>query len=105
MKIILTGPKGVGKSTVGKKIAELLHIPLFETDEIIESLFEEKHTSKKSCREIAREFGEAFFRDLEKEAIAKAALLDWCVIATGGGAMLFPENRIALRKESIFVLL
>jgi|YNPMSStandDraft_1061717.scaffolds.fasta_scaffold09179_2 chorismate synthase len=105
MKIIVTGPKGVGKSTIGKRIAETLHIPFFETDEIIESLFEETHGNKKSCRQIAKEFGESFFRELEKEAIKQAALHDWCVIATGGGAMLFSENRIQLRKESIVILL
>lgn len=105
MKIIITGPKGVGKSTIGKKIAETLHIPFFETDEIIEFLFKEEHGNKKSCRQIAKEFGESFFRELEKKAIKQAALRDWCVIATGGGVMLFPENRIQLRKESMVILL
>lgn len=105
MKIIITGPKGVGKSTIGKRIAEILHIPFFETDEMIESLFEEKHGNKKSCRQIATDHGESFFRELEKEAIKKAALYDWCIIATGGGAMIFPENRIQLRKESVMILL
>ncbi|GAB4220644.1 MAG: hypothetical protein Kow00102_08870 [Spirochaetota bacterium] len=105
MKIIVTGPKGVGKSTIGKRIAEILHIPFFETDEMIETLFEEKHGNKKSCRQIATDHGESFFRELEKEAIKKAALYDWCIIATGGGAMIFPENRIQLRKESVMILL
>lgn len=105
MKIIVTGPKGVGKSTIGKRIAENLHIPFLETDEIIESLFEETHGTKQSCRQIAKEFGESLFRELEKEAIKKAAIREWCVIATGGGAMLFAENRTQLRRESIMILL
>lgn len=105
MKIVITGPKSVGKSTVGKKIAEGCKIPFFETDDLIESLFEHTNGLKKTCRQIAAECGEEYFRKLEKAAVQKAASYDWCVIATGGGAMLFAENRHALRKNSIIILL
>ena len=77
MKIIISGPKGCGKSTVGKRIAEEIGVPFYETDEMIESMFADKHGTHKTCRMIAREFGEEHFREWETAAIEKIALLDW----------------------------
>ena len=105
MKIIISGPKGCGKSTVGKRIAEEIGVSFYETDEMIESMFADKHGTHKTCRMIAREFGEEHFREWETEAIEKIALLDWCVVATGGGTMLLPTNRALLRRDSIIILL
>ncbi|HOT20531.1 MAG TPA: chorismate synthase, partial [Spirochaetota bacterium] len=105
MKIIISGPKGCGKSTVGKRIAEEIGVSFYETDEMIESMFADKHGTRKTCRMIVREFGEEHFREWETAAIEKIALLDWCVVATGGGTMLLPINRALLRRDSIIVLL
>ncbi|HQG43944.1 MAG TPA: shikimate kinase, partial [Spirochaetota bacterium] len=105
MKIIISGPKGCGKSTVGKRIAGEIGVPFYETDEMIESMFADKHGTRKTCRMIVREFGEEHFREWETAAIEKIALLDWCVVATGGGTMLLPINRALLRRDSIIVLL
>ena len=105
MKIIISGPKGCGKSTVGKRIAGEIGVPFYETDEMIESMFADKHGTHKTCRMIAREFGEEHFREWETAAIETIALLDWCVVATGGGTMLLPTSRALLRRDSIIILL
>ena len=55
--------------------------------------------------EIYAEHGEAFFRDIEREAALKAAELDWHIIVTGGSIMLDPEARHSLRAHAMLVYL
>ncbi len=104
MRIVITGPKGSGKSTVGARFARLADIPFIETDEVIEEIYAGRKGQKLSCREIYTVEGEAFFRTLEKEAIASISDKDWCVISTGGSTMLNPGSRAALRENSLLVL-
>jgi len=105
MRIILTGPKGSGKSTLGEKTARLLGIPFVETDHEIEHLFEKEETEKLSCREIYRSRGEEFFRALEQRAISSLKNRHWCLISTGGTTLLNPDSRRDLCSNSITVLL
>lgn len=104
MKIVLMGPKGAGKSTVGRRFAEIIGLPWVETDQMISELdARERGGAVRSCREIFRELGESRFRSLEKEAAAKAAEMDFAVIITGGGLMMDPESRALLRRNAILV--
>ncbi|HMB19512.1 MAG TPA: shikimate kinase, partial [Spirochaetota bacterium] len=96
MKIIITGPKGSGKSTMGKDIAAKFTIPFVETDEILEELYSDHTGLSRTCREIVQKEGETIFREWEGEAVKEAARLDWCIIATGGGTMGNPSYREAL---------
>ena len=105
MKIVMTGPKCSGKSKIGKKLAEYIRIPFFETDELIEDIYLKKTGKKLSCRAICSEIGDDNFREIEKEAIVNAAEKDWCVISTGGSTMLNRASRQLLRKNSVLVLL
>ena len=105
MKIVFTGPKGVGKTTLGKQIANYLNIPFIETDFIIENLYFEQTTKRSSFREIYSIIGEDAFRALEKQAVEKACEKDWCLISTGGGTFYEPANCALLREKSILVLL
>lgn len=105
MRIVLTGAKGTGKSKVGARLAEILGVALYETDEEICVLYAEKTGERLTCREIMRREGEAKFRELEAAAVARVAQRDWCVIATGGGTMLHSESRRILRQGSVLVLL
>lgn len=91
MNLVLVGMMGSGKSSVGHVLAKLLARTFVDSDAEVEA---------RAGRPIADIFatgGEGAFRDLESAAIADIAARDNLVIATGGGAVLRPENREALR--------
>jgi len=90
--IVLTGMPGSGKSTVGRIIADQLHRDFIDTDALIVERYG-------AIKEIFREHGEAYFRDLESEVIRDLAPLNGKVISTGGGAILRRENVDALRRN------
>ena len=99
MKIILIGYRCTGKTSVGKKIAERLGIPFYDTDEIIQS-----HTNK-TIREIVEKEGWDAFRAEERAIIKQFPSLDDGIIAAGGGAIMDAENRKALKQDGLCVWL
>lgn len=105
MKFVLTGPKCSGKSKLGRVLADSLSLPFYETDLMIEELFKCKNNSDLSCRAICAQYGEDFFRDLEREVIENVSKLDKCVISTGGSTMLNKDSRQLLRPNSILILI
>ncbi len=105
MKIILTGPKCSGKSTIGRRLAESTGLPFIETDSRLEELYFGETGERRSCREICSIEGEASFRVRETRAAADIAARDWCVVATGGGTMLDPESRRLFASASVLVLI
>jgi len=97
--IVLTGMPGSGKSTVGKLLAQKLQRSFIDLDSRI--------TEMAGCEisDIFAKQGEAAFRDLESQSAAEAARETGCVIATGGGAVLRPENVRRLKQNGrIFFL-
>lgn len=96
--IVLTGFMGVGKTAVGKQLAQLLQMEFIDTDQLIEKSF-------MKIPDIFRLYGEERFRREEMLAVKKAAACTNCVIATGGGVVLNPENIKALRSNGWIVLL
>ena len=96
--IVLTGFMGVGKTAVGKQLAQLLQMEFIDTDQLIEE-------SVMKIPDIFRLYGEDRFRREEMLAVKKAAASSNCVIATGGGVVLNPENIKALRSRGWIVLL
>lgn len=91
--IILIGMPSSGKTTVGKRLAELTGKEFVDTDALI---------VKESGREISEIFrvdGEAYFRDLESKIIEDVSKLNGLVIATGGGAIL-RENNVDTLKQN-----
>ncbi|HEY3241076.1 MAG TPA: shikimate kinase [Acidimicrobiia bacterium] len=98
--LVLIGMMGVGKSSVGRRIALRLGRPFVDTDKLVEE------RAGKSVPEIFAEDGEPAFRVLESEAVRNS--LDpetWAVIAFGGGAVLDPANRDRARDASLVVWL
>jgi len=104
MKIVIAGPKGSGKSALGRELVGLTHLPIIETDVLIETLHEDRDGHFLTCREIFVEHGEVFFRDLEREVTQKVCHLDWHFVVTGGSIMMDPDNRRALRTNGLIIL-
>ncbi|MFM5883755.1 MAG: shikimate kinase [Novosphingobium sp.] len=99
--VVLVGMMGVGKSSVGRKLASLLHLPFIDADEEIE------RAAQMSIAEIFEQFGEDYFRSGERRVIAR--LIDGadhrCIIATGGGAFVNAETRRLILDRAIAVWL
>jgi len=103
MRVIITGAKHSGKTTTGKYIAETLSIPFYDTDDRIVSDYEKKTGVKTSVREIIVSCGNKMFRELEQEAVRNVLLPDFCVVSTGGGAVLESDTRKLLFNDSVVV--
>jgi shikimate kinase len=97
--IYLVGPMGSGKSAVGRILARMVDAPFLDSDAEIE-----KRTGVDISYIFERE-GEARFRQREKEAVEALTELEPLVLATGGGAILLPENRALLSKRGSVVYL
>ena len=97
--IVLIGMPGSGKTTVSAALQEHTGRPAVDTDALIE------RKAGKTIPEIFREAGEQTFRDLESEVIGEVSARGGQIIATGGGAVLRPENVKALRRNGRLVLL
>ncbi|MEN6342154.1 MAG: shikimate kinase [Methanospirillum sp.] len=98
MKVVLTGYRGTGKSTVGRLVADRLGLPFLDTDALVEA------RAGRSVPAIFAADGEEGFRALERAVCAELAAVEG-VIATGGGAVLDPANVAALRRNGRVVLL
>jgi shikimate kinase len=95
--IALVGLMGVGKTSVGKRLARALELPFYDADEEIE------RAARRSVSEIFADLGEAEFREGERRVIARLLSGPAHVLATGGGAFVNAETR-ALLKEKAFVV-
>lgn len=103
MRIVFTGPKSSGKSTIGKKLAEKLNIKFIDTDKLIEEYYSAAFKKNLTFREIFKEAGSDKFREIEEKSIEKLSDYDWCIISSGGSSFLNPKNRRILRNNSIIV--
>ncbi len=100
--IVLVGMMGVGKSTIGRKLASLMNLAFVDADDAIE---EAAHMTISDMFEL---YGEASFRDGERRVIARLigeAGEKPKVIATGGGAFCNPETRALILDRAITVWL
>ena len=99
MNIVLIGYRGSGKSSIGHILAARLGREFVDTDVLI--------VQEAGCtiKEIFDREGEAGFRTRETTAIRAAAARDNLVIAVGGGAILRPENVVALKQNAKVVWL
>ena len=97
--VILMGPPGSGKSTVGKHLAKELGITLIDTDRIIEE------REGRSIAEIFLADGEEGFRAIEKKVVLESLNMEDSVVALGGGSVLDPDVQARLTQcpEVIFL--
>ncbi|MFF8630860.1 shikimate kinase [Streptomyces werraensis] len=97
-RLVLTGPMGVGKSTVGQLLADRLGVGYRDTDDDIVA------ADGRAVSDIFVEDGEPAFRALEKEAVRQALATHDGVLALGGGAVLDPDTRALLAGERVVYL-
>ena len=97
--IVLIGPMGSGKSTIGRLLAKKLNAQFIDTDEVLES---RTGVSVSTIFEIE---GESGFRDRESKLVEELQGARNTIIATGGGAILSPKNRQMLKKTGFVVYL
>jgi shikimate kinase len=97
--IILTGFMGTGKSEVGKQLAVVLGRKFIDTDIQIEK------EEGLSIAQLFADRGEPYFRERERQMIARACRENGVVIATGGGAMVSEENAARLKASGTVICL
>jgi len=99
MNIILIGYRASGKTSAGRELARLLGRPFFDTDRMIFG------KTGRTIHEIVEKSGWQAFREVEKTVISELSGLDEAVIATGGGAVMDPDNVSILSERGGFVWL
>jgi shikimate kinase len=97
--IVLVGLMGVGKSTVGRRLARRLGLSFVDSDAAIED------AAGLSPAEVFERYGEDDFRDGERRLVARLIEGDVRVIATGGGAYVDPQTRELLNERAVTVWL
>ena len=93
-KLILMGPMGSGKTTVGKKVAHELNLEFTDTDSLIEQ------TESRSITDIFVEDGEPYFRKIEAEIVQRAIVSNAGVLSLGGGAVMDTQTQNVIKKSS-----
>jgi shikimate kinase len=97
-RVVLVGPMGAGKSTVGRILADRGGIGFRDTDDDVEAL------DGRTVSDIFVESGEQHFRDLERAAVSRALAEHDGVLAVGGGAVLAEDTRAALAGHRVVYL-
>jgi shikimate kinase len=97
--VFLVGPMGSGKTAVGRHVARVLGLPFYDSDAEVE------RRTGVDIPFIFEKEGEAGFRQREHEAIEALTALESIVLATGGGAVLLPQNRRHLAERGRVVYL
>ena len=97
--LVLVGLMGVGKSTIGRRLANALDRGFVDADEEIE------RAANRTVSEIFAAHGEAYFRDGERRVIARLMEEGHGVIATGGGAFVDQETRALVLEKGIGIWL
>jgi shikimate kinase len=97
--VVLVGMMGAGKTAVGNALARMLDVPFLDSDDEIE------RAANMTVAEIFARDGEPFFRARETEVLARLLAGSPCILSTGGGAFLSPDNRAAIARKGVAVWL
>lgn len=96
--VVLTGPPGAGKSSVGRALAERIGAPYADTDAVIEQ------RAGKPIPEIFVDDGEPAFRAMEREVVAEGLTSPEGVLSLGGGAVLAEPTQALLESQIVVFL-
>lgn len=97
--LVLVGPMGAGKSSLGRRLAQAYALPFVDLDREIEA------RAGRDIPALFAEEGEAGFRARERAALVDVLAGPACVLASGGGAVLANDNRAAMRRDGFVVYL
>lgn len=97
--VVMVGMMGAGKTAVGRGLAQMLGVSFLDSDHEIEA------AANMTVPEIFARDGEAFFRARETEVIVRLLQGAPCVLSTGGGAFLAPQNRASISQHGLSVWL
>lgn len=97
--IVIVGMMGVGKTTIGKRLASRLELAFVDSDKAVEE------AARRSVAEIFSSYGEEAFRDCERRVIARLLRSPDQVLALGGGAWTHAETRAAVIASGVSVWL
>jgi shikimate kinase len=92
-KLILIGPPGAGKSSIGRQLSKVLEVPFRDTDVLVEE------KAGKKISDIFVDDGESAFRKIEREVVLKEISTGNGVLALGGGSVL--DEEVAEKLESL----
>jgi shikimate kinase len=98
-RLVLTGFMGCGKSTIGKRLAQVLGFQFIDTDLAIEQ------QKNRKIPEIFEKEGEALFRQYESDCLKHALSQSKIVVATGGGALVRQDNLDLALDEAVVIYL
>lgn len=98
-RLILIGPMGAGKTSIGRRLAAMLDLPFRDTDQAVQD------RAGVAIDFIFEKEGEAGFRRREETALAELLEGEAAVIATGGGVVLSAANRERLKRNGVVVFL
>lgn len=93
-RVVLVGPPGAGKSTIGRRLARAMNLPLVDSDELIAK------GEGKPTGEVFSDLGEERFRAVEAEYVARS-LASGGVVSLGGGAVLTESTRRLLAAHNV----
>ncbi|MGB3280393.1 MAG: shikimate kinase [Pseudorhodobacter sp.] len=97
--VVMVGMMGSGKTAVGTQLSRLLSVPFIDSDDAIVS------AANRSIAEIFERDGEPFFRQKETQVIQRLLEGENCILSTGGGAFMSPENRQLIKEKGVSVWL
>lgn len=99
MNLILIGFMASGKTTIGKALSQRLDMKYLDTDELIEK------EQGMEIKDIFSQYGEAYFRGLEKVVVNSLLALDGYVISLGGGTVIYNNNMETVKQagQTIFL--